>query len=342
MPASRDRWGARSFAEYNKYSVEQTLEDLFRLYAFRLSLALLVGMIASCLLLMRELSIDVGHLDRGARLLPLLLVAVLCDHMHRQRASTMKWLWRRLSLILFVFGYVAVFSYTAIALQDLTVAIGFRVVDALLTKADVFIGFHWGAVYQLLMQHDWQRAMLQAAYQSYGYQVGVVLVILSLRRAVDDLGEYLFLFTFVAAVAIAIATLVPASNAYYQFGVASHGDPTPWSQFFGFRDGTLNVIDLADNQGLISFPSVHAAHAVVFAYALRHVKYLNVAALILNAVMIVSAVPYGGHYLVDILAGLALGAGLIAISRTWVTRPYPWSRSMAVDALATRQREFRA
>jgi membrane-associated phospholipid phosphatase len=62
-------------------------------------------------------------------------------------------------------------------------------------------------------------------------------------------------------------------------------------------------------------PSFHTILGVLFAYALRHVRYIFSFSVALNLVMIASTPTQGGHYLADLLGGLAVAAATIAIVR---------------------------
>ncbi|MCE4061957.1 phosphatase PAP2 family protein [Pandoraea sputorum] len=303
--------------DYQPKRETSPLQNLLLQRAFQLSLLILTATVVADLFGASAMRMSILHLDSVLWLMPLLLAAMGCDFLARQPRSTMVWLWGKLSLTLFGFGYLGVFSYAGVALQDLSVAAGFDVVDDLLNKSDAALGFRWPLAYDFFTRHEWLNAVLSTAYQSYKFQVGGILLLLSLTKNVEDLAEYLLLFVVVAVVTIAIATLIPATNPYYYFGIASVEDVTPWSQFYGLRDGSLIDIDLANSQGIVSFPSLHTAHAIVFAYVLRHIKYLNVTAICVNVIMIVSALPFGGHYLVDVLAGLMLGLGTILLWRRW-------------------------
>jgi membrane-associated phospholipid phosphatase len=50
-------------------------------------------------------------------------------------------------------------------------------------------------------------------------------------------------------------------------------------------------------------------------YALRDTRWLFIAVLLLNATMIVSTLPVGGHHLVDVLAGAGLTFAAILLVR---------------------------
>ena len=58
----------------------------------------------------------------------------------------------------------------------------------------------------------------------------------------------------------------------------------------------------------------HAAAAALLGYAFAPLpQWIAVLAFILEALVIISAMPIGGHYLVDVLAGIALAVGSLAI-----------------------------
>jgi len=77
----------------------------------------------------------------------------------------------------------------------------------------------------------------------------------------------------------------------------------------------MSVFDLDKRQGLISMPSLHAADAVLFAYAVRHIRWLFPVSILWNVAMTYSAIPFGAHYLIDIIAGIVLSAASIAVAR---------------------------
>jgi membrane-associated phospholipid phosphatase len=97
------------------------------------------------------------------------------------------------------------------------------------------------------------------------------------------------------------------------------------------RDGTLHELDLTKLEGLIKFPSFHTTLGVLFAYAMRGRGALFAAAILLNAVMIVSVLTEGGHYLVDVVSGAAIAAAALwatarleaALARRSTKKPKP-------------------
>lgn len=62
-------------------------------------------------------------------------------------------------------------------------------------------------------------------------------------------------------------------------------------------------------------PSFHAALAVLFVYANRPPARSFIPVALLNVLMIMSVVPEGGHYLVDLIAGAIIAALSIVLVR---------------------------
>jgi hypothetical protein len=82
------------------------------------------------------------------------------------------------------------------------------------------------------------------------------------------------------------------------------------------RDGSLPVLDLFQMGGVVTFPSFHAAAAVLYAGALWPVRWIRWLALLPNAAMLV-AKPIGGrHFLADVIAGIIVaGLSIVAACR---------------------------
>ena len=86
------------------------------------------------------------------------------------------------------------------------------------------------------------------------------------------------------------------------------------------RNGTA-VVDLTQLKGIISFPSFHAVMAVLLTRIHRGSRLLWPMAA-LNAVMLLSVLSEGGHYLVDAIAGAAIaGIAILATARLGRLRP---------------------
>lgn len=209
------------------------------------------------------------------------------------------------------------FTYAALILQNLCVSLAPPVIDNDLIALDAMLGFHWPDLYTWQTKHHFVSVALSKVYLSYTYQVVFTIIVLGVTRRTDDLADFVLLFMAAAVTVILISAPFPASNPMIHFGFSGAPQESPWSQFYALRAGEMTVFDLDAGQGLISMPSLHAADAVLFAYAVRHVRWVFPASAALNIAMIYSAIPFGAHYLVDIFAGILLAGLLIVLLRRW-------------------------
>jgi membrane-associated phospholipid phosphatase len=68
-------------------------------------------------------------------------------------------------------------------------------------------------------------------------------------------------------------------------------------------------------QGIITFPSLHAALALIITVALWPIPILRWVTIAINTLMLVSIPVDGGHYFIDVLAGLAIASASIVAAK---------------------------
>jgi membrane-associated phospholipid phosphatase len=87
----------------------------------------------------------------------------------------------------------------------------------------------------------------------------------------------------------------------------------------GLRHGSLPSLDMMLLKGVIAFPSFHAVLAILFTYAHRGSRVF-VPVAVFNGLMLLSIPSEGGHYLVDVLGGIAVGLLAILMTRALPAR----------------------
>jgi hypothetical protein len=223
------------------------------------------------------------------------------------------WLFRqeevRLTEILAYAGMWFVFPIYAVKLTYLGLASGFPLQDALYSRWDEAIGFHWGEWASWVSRHPWLLKAQETAYLSSYWQPFVsipVLAILAPRRNAQFLTEILLALV----ITVIGCSLLPAigPKSYYGF------DP-----FLADFVGKLRSADHPPvwYTGAVVFPSFHMAMAVLFIRAHRGLRTFW-PFLALNLVMITAIPATGNHYLVDLVAG-----GLVALAAVLVTKALP-------------------
>jgi membrane-associated phospholipid phosphatase len=186
--------------------------------------------------------------------------------------------------------------------------------DGALATADHALGLNWLDMYQWLTRHPAIEAGAHAVYLSLGPEMLILLFALELLGHHNQATAFLRWFMVSAIATIIIGILIPAAGAvvYYHLPVA----PTTVyvSQMADLRNGALRTINLGDSsEGLVVFPSFHAALAVLCIFAARPLRILKIPLLALNLLIILSSPAEGAHYFIDIIAGIILAALTISL-----------------------------
>jgi len=83
----------------------------------------------------------------------------------------------------------------------------------------------------------------------------------------------------------------------------------------GLRSGATRVVQLGDLEGLITFPSFHAASALLFTWAAWPFRRLRWWIVGLNVLLVASTPIDGAHYAIDLVAGIAVAGLSIAATQ---------------------------
>jgi membrane-associated phospholipid phosphatase len=110
-----------------------------------------------------------------------------------------------------------------------------------------------------------------------------------------------------------------------------HGDYL--STLHGLRQGTYRLLIGAGAEGIINFPSLHGALAMLFALVLWPVRALRWIGLTLNVAMIFSVPVEGSHYFVDVFAGIAIACASLLVARAIVKRAHAAAPAMIEPGL---------
>ena len=173
--------------------------------------------------------------------------------------------------------------------------------DAELSAIDLALGFDWVRWSDFLAPHRDLRFLLWLSYLSLFPQILISIFWLS-WRGLDDFNYELLLNSFVSLlITTAIFLLFPA------LGPLQGGGQPGLPVLLALRGGGPLSFDMTQLQGLISFPSYHTVLAVLLTWAQRRSPLL-VPFAVVNGIMLVSIPTFGPHYLIDIVAGVAVAA----------------------------------
>ena len=181
-------------------------------------------------------------------------------------------------------------------------------IDAALAAADRAAGLDWPACYRWLHDQPARWSTARFLYNSEGPQVLLLILVLGTRR--PHRAREFFLGFAVCSLAVSVlGALLPAAGAYVHYAVPDGLDRAYVRQYLALRDG-LRVFDVRTVQGIVQFPSFHAALAVLCAYASRG-TWLWWPALLLDVAIVVVTPVAGGHHFTDVGAGLLLAAAAL-------------------------------
>jgi hypothetical protein len=243
---------------------------------------------------------------------------------------------RRDSLVPFTLGstaQLALISALTAPLTYIAAAAGLPMQDANLAYLDRVLGLDWQAYYNFI----YDRPAL-ITYEILGYAMIIwpmfgIPIVLGATRHYRRLQQFTLACALALIATTVISALVPAIGTYYEYGIVPDLAKFKPSGYIGqlrdlplVRDGTLRQLDIHQLAGIVTFPSFHACAAVLFIWALWSVWWMRPVALIANGGMLLATPMAGGHYFVDVFAGMAVAVLAIAAATrlgAWITRGAP-------------------
>lgn len=179
--------------------------------------------------------------------------------------------------------------------------------DWWLAAADRALGFNFVSLYQATK--DWPWAPV---YHSFSWQAPLVILALTVERR--DPWPFVLGMTFAMIATVIVYPFAPAIGPIGYYGLGPPGVWTPMIE--ALRDHGVRTIQPEMFVGMVSMPSFHASAGALIVWATWPLRILRWPFLLLNAAMIFSTVPFGQHYLVDVIGGLIV-AWPAARGATW-------------------------
>lgn len=271
-------------------------------------------LLASVLGLAMITGLQIDHLGWLSMMLPSVLCATLLVLYARKvgmlRVAAMA---ECLLLSLSLVPSTAISSYLA-------VHAGFPLADPLLARLDVAMGMDAIAIVRLIDQSPDLVFLLRLAYSSFAPQLFCLPLLLCLLGEEARARRMLLAFAGTCLTASLISTFLPAVGAFASSGLSDFQNiPAALNnhfltQFDAVRNDPAFVMRPAELEGLLTFPSVHAAVCILAVWAVWPIRVLRYPVLALNMLMMLSTISSGGHYVIDLVAGTLLAALAIGLS----------------------------
>jgi hypothetical protein len=230
----------------------------------------------------------------------------------------------RLGAILSSTAHIVGFAAVAAPLSYVAAASGFALQDATLEAWDRHLGFDWTELMTFVSLRPHLQHVLFFAYSSFALQTVTTVLVLGLAGQLARLNTFIGAFVATTLITVAVSAVYPAAGPWLFLDIqpaSANGflpiSSTSWPVFLGLRDGTLHTVYGLKSEGIITFPSLHAALGVLFPAALWRVAGVRWIALILNGLLLLATPAYGSHYVVDVIAGIVIAAACwIAVARS--------------------------
>ncbi len=199
-------------------------------------------------------------------------------------------------------------------------------VDAQLYRLDQIFGLNWFAYFQWVHDTPFLLPILEWSYNSMMMALVMSLVILRLMDRFDRVFVLIHSFIFTALTCMAIGAFFPALGAttflisdlslYPNFKNMPGSYAVSAIENLRAATGVI-VFDPNKMPGLVTFPSFHTAGTIAIAFAFRR-TVLEIPMWIYTAVVVASTPVFGGHYLIDLWAGAAIGFAVCTGVEKWM------------------------
>ncbi|TGP48365.1 phosphatase PAP2 family protein [bacterium M00.F.Ca.ET.230.01.1.1] len=207
------------------------------------------------------------------------------------------------------------FSVVSVWFMYLASATDRPLMDQTLAALDAVIGFDWRAFLGFTNRQPLVADTLVFAYHALGRQLPLLFILLGFAKR-PRLTEFIALLAVSGALTGILMSWVPAAGAYAYFqpqpadfsNFTARAGMWHFTELMRIRSGQPFDLLVTRAEGLVTFPSYHTALGIMVVYALRDYRWLFWPVGCLNAVMIVSTLPEGGHHLIDVIAGVMVAA----------------------------------
>jgi membrane-associated phospholipid phosphatase len=207
-------------------------------------------------------------------------------------------------------------------LTYIAASLNYPLQDKNLFAIDQFMGLDWRSHLNTVDRYG-LGPIYNFGYRTFSWQPLLVPILLCLSGKAARAYQFSLAFLLTVMVTVLISVFLPAAGTYSFLNLSPADYPHlhPVDDFDHMRhlpllrDGKLRILEIGQLTGIVTFPSFHAAAAILYLWALWAVSWMRVIALICNALLLLSTPIDGGHYFIDVIAGVSLAILAILVVR---------------------------
>ena len=180
--------------------------------------------------------------------------------------------------------------------------------DPWLAHMDESLGIHMPAVVQWVNAHQTVYNLLLVGYASFLWQVSFAPILIAVFSR-ERLWTYVVAYQAAWTLALIGITLFPAECVFVHYGYQIDMHMIGTEVVADIHRARMHLpwtLSIGSTSGLVSFPSFHAAIAVLMAWTMRGRNVLGAIVLVVNAFLILGTAFLGAHYVVDVIATLVM------------------------------------
>jgi len=251
------------------------------------------------------------HFPLEDALSPLVIAGVLgtvAVYYHRRREESFVACANALLHITLYTACYSVLMYAAAALNA-------PLIDGWLMRCDALAHVHVLDMMAWAAANPQIEMALRIAYNSLLLQTPLVIVILGFSGDRRSLEQFVLQFMLGTWICLVVFCLWPAAGPFSGYGFAPNATQARYlDHFHQLREGVRTLVTWRNAEGLITFPSFHTTWAIILAWAMRKRHWLFVLSGIVNAGVILATMTTGWHYFTDVVGGMLLAIGVIALT----------------------------
>jgi hypothetical protein len=190
--------------------------------------------------------------------------------------------------------------------------------DAALARIDRALGVEVPEVLRVMERHPSLRRILAVCYDVLLPFMTIAIILPPLCGKSQRAREYLIAGVVSAALGLSLFALVPAVGPWTEYGYPARPDQQRCAEILNsLRTEAEPTLVFSNTDGIVALPSFHTILAILAAFALWPIPYVRWPASLLAALITLSTLTTGWHYVVDVLAGIAVAALACGVARAY-------------------------
>jgi len=180
--------------------------------------------------------------------------------------------------------------------------------DPWLAHMDESLGIYIPTVVHWVNAHATVYNLLLVGYASFLWQVGFAPILVAVFSR-ERLWTYVVAYQAAWTLALIGIALFPAECVFVHYGYQIDMHMIGTEVVADIHRARMHLpwtLSIGSTSGLVSFPSFHAATAVLMAWTMRGRNLWGALVLVVNAFLILGTAFLGAHYVVDVIASLLM------------------------------------